>query len=93
MRSAHSRVIDAFRYETVIFRPGGNVVLPLPKRAYLAGIVDGRLLVTLNEPWEAAPGLRFATDSVVSYDLAEWKKDPAEGAAVPGLGARGRARP
>ena len=70
------RIIDAFHYEAVIFRPEGNVVLPLPKRASLAGIVDGRLLVTINEPWEAGPGLRFAADSVVSYDLAEWKKDP-----------------
>ena len=41
-----------------------------------SGIVDGRLLVSLDEPWEAAPGLRFATDSVVSYDLDEWKRDP-----------------
>jgi len=34
------------------------------------------VLVTLDEPWEAAPGLRFATDSIVSYDLAEWQADP-----------------
>jgi prolyl oligopeptidase len=84
------RVIDTFRYESVIFRPGGNVVLPLPKRASLAGIVDGRLLATLDEPWEAAADLRFTADSVISYDLAEWKRDPlgARPALVWAPGAR-----
>ncbi|MGZ8999240.1 MAG: prolyl oligopeptidase family serine peptidase, partial [Allosphingosinicella sp.] len=70
------RIIDTFNYESVIFRPDGNVVLPFPRRASVAGIVDGRLLVTLDEPWQAAPDLRFLADSVVSYDLAQWKKDP-----------------
>jgi len=74
---------DIFHREWVIFRPGGNVVLNIPGRASLAGIIDGRVLVTLDEPWDAAPGLHFATDSVVSYDLAEWERDP--NAARPSL--------
>ena len=52
------------------------VQLPLPRKSGLAGIVDGRLLVSLQEPWSPAPDLRFATDSLVSYDLAEWERDP-----------------
>ena len=70
------RGLDFFHNEIVLFRPGGNIVMPIPKRASPAGIVDGRLLVTLDEPWKAGPGLDFTADSVVSYDLAEWKKDP-----------------
>jgi prolyl oligopeptidase len=70
------RALDFFHSEVVMFRPGGNVVLPIPKRSSLAGIVDGRLLVRLDEPWEAAPGLSFTADSIVSYDLAQWKRDP-----------------
>ena len=70
------RYLDAFHSEYTLLRPGGNVVLDLPRRASIAGIVDGRLLVTLDEAWEPAPGLAFATDSIVSYDLAEWRRDP-----------------
>ena len=70
------RGLDTFHREFIVFRPGGNVVLPVPKRASPVGIVDGRLLVSLDEPWKAGPGLDFKADSVVSYDLSEWKKDP-----------------
>ena len=52
------------------------MTLNIPQRASLAGIVDGRMLVTLDEPWDAGQGTRFATDSIVSYDLAEWERDP-----------------
>ncbi len=70
------RGVDFFHSQTVLFRPGGNVILPIPQRASLAGIVDGRLLVTTDEAWDAGQGTHFATDSVVSYDLAEWERDP-----------------
>ncbi len=70
------RGLDFFNSEYTIFRAGGNVVLPLPRRSSLAGIIDGRLLVTLDEAWDAGNGLRFAPDSVVSYDLEQWKSDP-----------------
>ncbi|HVQ07929.1 MAG TPA: prolyl oligopeptidase family serine peptidase [Allosphingosinicella sp.] len=77
------RGVDFFHNQFVLFRPGGNVILNIPQRASPAGIVDGRLLVTLDEPWDAGPRLRFAADSIVSYDLAEWTRDP--NAARPSL--------
>jgi prolyl oligopeptidase len=70
------RNLDAFRTQYTLLRPQGNVVLDLPARSGLLGIVDGRLLVQLNEAWEKTPGQRFATDSVISYDLDAWKGDP-----------------
>jgi len=71
------RGVDFFNGQTVIFQANGaNVTLPIPRRASLAGIVDGRVLVTIDEPWDAGQGTRFATDSIVSYDLAAWKRDP-----------------
>jgi prolyl oligopeptidase len=70
------RGIDFFHNQFVMFRPGGNVTLNIPQRASLAGIVDGHVLVTLDEAWDAGPRLRFAADSIVSYDLAEWERDP-----------------
>ena len=45
------------------------------------GVVDGRVLVTLDEDWNPAPDLRFTSDSIVSYDLEEWKRDPMTAAA------------
>jgi prolyl oligopeptidase len=71
-----NRGIDFFHQQFILFRPGGNVTLDIPQRASIAGIVDNRLLVTLDEAWEAAPGLRFAADSLVSYDLRAWERDP-----------------
>ena len=70
------RALDFFHSQYILFRDGGNVTLPIPQRASLAGVIDGRVLVTLDEAWEAAPGLRFVADSVVSYDLDAWKRDP-----------------
>jgi len=74
--SAVGRALDFFRTQTVLLRDRGNVVLPIPQKSGFAGIVGGRLLLQLSEPWDAAPGLHFATDSLVSYDLAEWERDP-----------------
>ncbi|HKR24376.1 MAG TPA: prolyl oligopeptidase family serine peptidase, partial [Allosphingosinicella sp.] len=76
------RNLDIFHSEWILFRPGGNVTLPIPRRAAVAGIVDGRVLVTLDEAWETG-GQRFTADSIVSYDLAEWGRDPV--AARPSL--------
>lgn len=70
------RALDFFHRRYELLRPGGNVTLNIPARANLAGIVDGRLLMTLDEAWDAPGGAHFATDSIVSYDLAEWERDP-----------------
>jgi prolyl oligopeptidase len=70
------RNIGARQTRFTLIRPKGNVPLNLPDRANLSGIVDGRLLVQLSQAWQAPGGLRFATDSLISYDLEEWKRDP-----------------
>ena len=70
------RAVSFFENEYTVFTRRGNVVLPIPRRSSPVGIVDGRLLVSLDEAWEAATGLSFTPDSVVSYDLNEWKRDP-----------------
>jgi prolyl oligopeptidase len=77
------RSVGSHEMRFTLLRPGGNVELKLPERASISGIVDGRLLVRLSEPWLAPGGARFATDSLISYDLDSWKRDPL--AAVPTL--------
>jgi len=71
-----SRGVNFFDREYALLTASGPVRLNLPAKADPAGIVDGRLLVRLREPWQVAPGLDFPTDSLVSYDLEEWKRDP-----------------
>jgi prolyl oligopeptidase len=70
------RSVGARNMRFTLLRPNGNVELNLPERANLSGIVDGRLLVQLSEAWAAPGGRRFATDSLISYDLEQWKRDP-----------------
>lgn len=65
------RSVDFFNNEYALLTANGPVRLDLPRKAQPEGIVDGRLLVSLREPWR-----EFATDSLISYDLAEWKRDP-----------------
>ena len=77
------RGVNFFEREYVMLLGDRQVKLNLPPKAFPLGIVDGRLLVGLNQDWQAGPGAAFKADSVVSYDLAEWKRDP--NAARPSL--------
>jgi prolyl oligopeptidase len=70
------RSLDFFRRPVVLFRAQGNVVLNIPERAALAGLVGGRVLISLDEDWSPAPDLHFVEDSLISYDLDEWMRDP-----------------
>ena len=70
------RGLDFFDSEYHVLTDEGPVRLDLPRKSSLVGLVGGRLLAALQEPWQAAPGLAFATDSLISWDLEEWKSDP-----------------
>jgi prolyl oligopeptidase len=72
-----ARIYDAGRRPAGEAQPAAQI-LPV-------GIVDGRLLVALSQDWQS-----FKTDSVISYDLNEWKRDPNAAPALARLGA-GRA--
>lgn len=78
-----SRGLNFFEREYTLLVDGRPVRLNLPRKSAPAGLIDGRVLVALDEAWEAAPGVRFPADAVISYDLAEWKRDP--NAARPSL--------
>jgi prolyl oligopeptidase len=70
------RGIDFFHREYILFRPSGPLTVPIPRRASIAGMVDGHLLVSTDEAWNYGPGRYFAADSLVSYNLAAWERDP-----------------
>jgi prolyl oligopeptidase len=73
-----TRATTIFDREYHVYVGDRPVKLNLPSKASLQGIVDGRLLVGLSQDWRS-----FKADSVISYDLAEWKRDP--NAAQPSL--------
>ncbi len=77
------RAVDFFNSEYSLLTDAGPVKLPLPAKSDVSGIIDGRLLVSVREDWTPAPGRAFKSGSLVSYDLVEWKRDPA--AAQPSL--------
>jgi prolyl oligopeptidase len=69
------RSMDFFNGEYHLLQGDRTIKLDLPTKASPAGIVDGRLLVTSDEAWQAH-GTRFPADGIVSYDLEEWKRAP-----------------
>ncbi|HEX8578593.1 MAG TPA: prolyl oligopeptidase family serine peptidase [Allosphingosinicella sp.] len=77
------RGTNFFDREYSLLTPKGPVKLDLPKKASYSAIVDGRLLLTIQEDWTPAPGRSFKAGSLLSYDLGEWKKDPNK--ALPSL--------
>ncbi|HZG08985.1 MAG TPA: prolyl oligopeptidase family serine peptidase [Allosphingosinicella sp.] len=77
------RGLNFFDREYTLLTDKGPVKLNLPKKAFPTGIVDGRLLLSTREDWAPVPGRTFKAGSLLSYDLAAWKKDPNK--AVPSL--------
>jgi prolyl oligopeptidase len=70
------RALDFFRHETYVVTPAGVRRLAIPLKADVAELVDGRVMVKLNEPWSVG-GTSFPQGSLVQLDLAAVKADPA----------------
>lgn len=63
------RPLDTFRHQTFILTPRGAERLAIPDKADVADLVDGRVIVRLNEAWPAA-GPSFIAGAVAELDLA-----------------------
>ncbi len=70
------RGIDFFHSETLVLTPNGPVKLAIPQKANIAELVDGRLILSLDEAWPAA-GPSFVAGALAQLDLAATKADPA----------------
>jgi prolyl oligopeptidase len=70
------RGVNFFDREYTLLTDKGPVKLDLPKKAGPAGIIDGRLLMTIRQDWTPAGGRTYKAGSLLSYDLAAWKKAP-----------------
>ena len=69
------RYITTFETEISVLDGAKAVALDLPRKSSIVGIVDGRLVVAIQEAWETR-GRSFPVDSLISYDLAAWKRAP-----------------
>jgi prolyl oligopeptidase len=73
-----NRGINFFESEVSLLTPKGAVKLGLPGKCGIEGMLDGHVIVTLNEDWKPA-GLdkTFPQGAIVSMDLEAIRKDPA----------------
>ena len=69
------RGVSFFESEQRLFTPAGLRQLDMPRKAGFQGLLQGRLLIRLAEPWTAG-ATTFTAGSLVSVDLAEASADP-----------------
>jgi prolyl oligopeptidase len=74
--AAIERPLDTFRHETWVLTAAGFKRLAIPPKASIAELVDGRVIVQLDEAWTAG-GVTFTPGSLAQLDLAAVKADPA----------------
>ncbi len=77
-----TRYLSIFEQQVGVLGGANPVALNIPRRSSFVGIVDGRVVLALQEAWQTN-GQSFPVDALVSYDLAEWKRAP--NAARPSL--------
>lgn len=70
--------LNTFAYENYLLTPGGAKKLALPLKALVNGMLDGKLLVTLNQDWAPQGQTKpIPQGSVIALDLTEVERDPA----------------
>lgn len=69
------RYITTFESQYVLLGEGEPKVLDLPRKASLYGAIGDRMLVQIDEAWSRG-GKQFPANSILSFDLETWKRDP-----------------
>jgi prolyl oligopeptidase len=54
---------------------GKQIQMPLPTKSSPQGVFQGQLVVNLQEDWVISDELRFASGTLMSFDLEQWMKD------------------
>ena len=71
------RPLDTFRHETYVVSPKGAERLAIPAKADVAELVDGRVIVKLEEAWAPGGGAGFTAGSLVQMDLTAVEANPS----------------
>ncbi len=69
------RPLSTFTSQTFIMTAAGARRLDVPLKSQPQGLVDGRLLFTVQQPW-TVDGTSFPTGSLISLDLAAARSEP-----------------
>jgi prolyl oligopeptidase len=72
------RNLSTFAHENYLLLPGGAKKMALPLKARVGGMLDGQLLVEVDEDWTPEGQTnKIVQGSVIALDLAAVEKDPA----------------
>jgi prolyl oligopeptidase len=69
------RGVNFFESEVSLLTPEGAQRIALPGKSNIDDLVQGRLIVTLNEDWTPAGGTKVPQGSIVALDLEAVRKD------------------
>ena len=69
------RPLDTFRHQSFVVTPRGTTRLAIPDKASVAELVDGRVIVRLDEAWPAH-GPSFVSGALAELDLMAVKAAP-----------------
>ncbi|HVA33426.1 MAG TPA: prolyl oligopeptidase family serine peptidase, partial [Candidatus Baltobacteraceae bacterium] len=70
------RSVDFFHSQTYLYDGAKTLLTGLPQKINIDGMVDGRIIVSLNQDWNAG-GKQFSAGAVVALNYAQFKSDPA----------------
>ena len=73
-----SRSVTIFESETWVLTPDGTKQLIIPSKANVTGLIDGRVLLSIDQDWTPSGQLQtFKQGSLLEIKLADVLKDPA----------------
>jgi len=73
-----SRGVTFFESQTFVMTPDGPKQLAIPLKSGIAGLIDGRVLLSISEDWTPAGQTHsFKQGSLLEMKLADVTKDPA----------------
>lgn len=70
------RPLDTFRHQTYVLTADGAKQLAIPDKASVTELVDGRVILQLDQDWTAG-GTQFKAGSLAEVDLDRLMADPA----------------
>jgi prolyl oligopeptidase len=72
-----TRGVNFFEREVALYAPEGNKRIALPGKAEIHGMLDGQVIVELNEDWNPeGSSTSYPQGSIVALDLDAVRKDP-----------------
>jgi len=72
-----NRRLSTFAQETYLLTPGGPKKLALPQKASVGAMLDGQLIIELDEDWTpSGQANKIGQGSIIALDLAAAEKNP-----------------